>query len=39
MDQFDKGIPLIEQGIAKGGLKVPDEAKLRLGLAYMRAGQ
>jgi tetratricopeptide (TPR) repeat protein len=39
MDQFDKGIPFIEQGIAKGGLKQPDEAKLRLGLAYMRAGQ
>ncbi|MCS0588766.1 tetratricopeptide repeat protein [Massilia norwichensis] len=39
MDQFDKGIPFIEQGIAKGGLKVPDEAKLRLGLAYLRAGQ
>jgi tetratricopeptide (TPR) repeat protein len=39
MDQFDKGIGFIEQGIAKGGLKVPDEAKLRLGLAYLRAGQ
>jgi tetratricopeptide (TPR) repeat protein len=39
MDQFDKGIGFIEQGIAKGGLKQPDEAKLRLGLAYLRAGQ
>ena len=39
MDQFDKGIGFIEQGIAKGGLKSPDEAKLRLGMAYMRAGQ
>lgn len=39
MDQFDKGIPFIEQGIAKGGLKSTDEAKLRLGMAYARAGQ
>jgi tetratricopeptide (TPR) repeat protein len=39
MDQFDKGIAFIEQGIAKGGLKSPDEAKVRLGLAYLRAGQ
>jgi tetratricopeptide (TPR) repeat protein len=39
MDQFDKGIGFIEQGIAKGGLKSPDEAKLRLGMAYARAGQ
>jgi tetratricopeptide (TPR) repeat protein len=39
MDQFDKGIPFIEQGIAKGGLKAPDEAKVRLGMAYLRAGQ
>jgi tetratricopeptide (TPR) repeat protein len=39
MDQFDKGIGFIEQGIAKGGLKAPDEAKLRLGMAYARAGQ
>jgi tetratricopeptide (TPR) repeat protein len=39
MDQYDKGIPFIEQGIAKGGLKSPDEAKLRLGMAYARAGQ
>jgi tetratricopeptide (TPR) repeat protein len=39
MDQFDKGIGFIEQGIAKGGLKQPDEAKLRLGMAYLRAGQ
>ena len=39
MDQFDKGIGFMEQGIAKGGLKSPDEAKLRLGMAYARAGQ
>jgi len=35
--QFDKGIPLIEQGIQKGDLKRPDEAKLHLGLAYIQA--
>ncbi|MGJ7917730.1 tetratricopeptide repeat protein [Massilia sp. LXY-6] len=39
MDQFDKGIGFIEQGIAKGGLKQPDEARVRLGMAYLRAGQ
>ena len=38
MDQFDKGINFIQQGIAKGGLKQPDEAKLRLGIAQLRAG-
>jgi hypothetical protein len=38
MGQADKGVPLIEQGIAKGGLKRPDEAKLRLGMAQMKAG-
>jgi tetratricopeptide (TPR) repeat protein len=37
--QFDKGIPLIEQGIAKGGLTHPDDAKLHLGYAYLQAGQ
>jgi len=39
MDQYDKGIGFIEQGIAKGGLKSPDEAKLRLGMAYAHAGK
>ena len=33
MGQADKGIPLIEQGLAKGGLKRPDDAQLRLGIA------
>jgi hypothetical protein len=35
----DEGIKLIEQGIAKGQLKRPDEAQLRLGLAQLQAGQ
>jgi tetratricopeptide (TPR) repeat protein len=38
LGQFEKGIPLIEQGIAKGGLKAPEEAKLHLGMAYLQAG-
>jgi tetratricopeptide (TPR) repeat protein len=39
MDQYDKGITFIQQGIAKGGLKQADEAKLRLGIAYAKAGK
>ncbi len=34
-----KGLPLIEQGIKKGGLKRPDDAKLRLGEAQLQFGQ
>jgi hypothetical protein len=39
MGQYDKGIPLIEQGIAKGGLRRPEDAKLRLGLALLQSGK
>lgn len=39
MDQFDKGLPLMEQGIAKGINKRPDDYKLRLGIAYAKAGR
>lgn len=35
----DKGFPLIEQGIKKGGLRRPEDAKLRLGEAQLYAGQ
>ena len=38
MDQFDKGIKFIEQGIAKG-VKKPDEAQLKLGAALVKAGR
>jgi hypothetical protein len=38
LGQYDKGIALIQQGIAKGGLKHADDARLHLGLAYLRAG-
>jgi hypothetical protein len=33
MGQHDKAVELIEKGIAKGGLKRPDDAKLRLALS------
>ena len=36
--QFERGIALIEAGMAKGGLKAPEEAKLHLGMAYLAAG-
>ncbi len=38
MGQADKGITLIEQGIAKGSLKRPDDAQLRLGMALLLGG-
>lgn len=34
-----KGIEQIEQGIAKGNLKRPEDAKLYLGMAHMLAGE
>ena len=37
--QADKGLALIEQGIKKGGLKRPEDAKLRLGEAQLYAGK
>jgi tetratricopeptide (TPR) repeat protein len=39
LGQYDKGIALIEQGIAKDNLKRPEDAKLRLGLAQLQAGK
>lgn len=36
--QYPKAAALIEQGIAKGGLKHPEEAKLHLGIALQLAG-
>jgi len=39
LGQYEKGIALIQQGIAKGKLKRADEARLHLGIAYLRAGQ
>ena len=37
--QNDKGLAMMEKGIAKGGLKRPEDAKLHLGAAYLLAGQ
>ncbi len=37
--QFDKGIELLEKGIAKGVPKRPDDAKLHLAVAHVLAGQ
>jgi tetratricopeptide (TPR) repeat protein len=34
--QYDKAVPAITKGIAKGGLKSPDEANLLLGIALLR---
>ena len=33
-----KGVQLMQQGIAKGGLKRPEDAKLHLGIAQLVAG-
>ncbi len=39
MEQFDKGIELMEKAIAKGLAKRPEDARLRLAIAYTMAGQ
>jgi len=39
MGEADKGIALIEQGIAKGGLKRPEDAKLLLGMAQLQSAK
>ncbi|WP_114391913.1 hypothetical protein [Oleisolibacter albus] len=36
--QYDKAIKMMEQGLAKGGLKNPEDAKLRLATYYAAAG-
>jgi hypothetical protein len=36
MGELDKGIELIQKGIAKGSLKHPEDGKLRLGLAQLQ---
>jgi hypothetical protein len=37
LGEADKGIALIQQGIAKGNLKRPEDAKLRLGMAQLQS--
>jgi tetratricopeptide (TPR) repeat protein len=39
MGQFDKGLELMEKGVARGGMKRPEDAKLHLGIAYAKAGR
>jgi hypothetical protein len=39
MGRVDEGIALIEKGIAKGGLKRPDDARLRLGMAQLQSAK
>lgn len=39
MQQFDKGLELMEKGIAKGIARRAEDARLRLGVAYIQAGQ
>ena len=36
---YEQGIALMEQGIQKGGISRPEEAKLHLAIAYLAAGQ
>ena len=36
--QAAKGVQLMQQGIAKGGLKRPEDAKLHLGISQLAAG-
>jgi tetratricopeptide (TPR) repeat protein len=36
--QYDQAIEAVERGIKKGGVKDPDDAQLRLGLAHLGAG-
>lgn len=38
-NRLDKGIEMLENGIAKGDVKRPDEARLHLGQAYLQAGK
>lgn len=39
LGEVDKGIELINRGIAKGNLKRPEDARLRLGLALLQSGK
>ena len=39
MDQPEKGLPLMEQGVAKGASKNADLLKLHLGMAYAKTGK
>jgi hypothetical protein len=36
--ESDKGLPMMEQGISRPGIRRPEDARLRLGIAYAIAG-
>ena len=38
LGQYDKGIALMQKGLSKSNLKNADDARLHLGIAYLRAG-
>jgi tetratricopeptide (TPR) repeat protein len=37
--ESDKGLPMMEQGISRSGIRRPEDARLRLGIAYAIAGE
>jgi hypothetical protein len=37
--ESDKGLPMMEQGISRPGIRRPEDARLRLGIAYAIAGE
>jgi len=37
--KYEKGLTLMEQGLKKGGLRHPDDAKLHMGVALVLAGE
>ena len=37
--QYDQAIEALERGIKKGGIKLPEEAQISLGIAYLKKGQ
>ncbi len=39
LGQYDEGVSLIQEGIAKDSLKRPEDAKLRLGVAMLQSGK
>lgn len=39
LGESQRGLKLMEQGLQKGGVRRPDDAKLHLGVAYYLAGQ
>ncbi len=37
--EYARGLPLIQAGLRKGGIDKPQDAAMRLGIAYLRAGR